>query len=73
MKKIGIGIAVVLLIAALGSCGGKKETQYDRDFKSGMEKYNSGQEMTEGEYKAVKNYENWKDSQGTKTYEEWDD
>ena len=39
---------------------------------SGIEKYNSGESMSEKEYNAVKNYNNGKDSQGEKSYSDWD-
>lgn len=68
-KRILLAVMSVMSIVLLVGCGG--ETQYDRDFKSGMEKYNSGAKMTEGEAKAVKNFKDWQSKQGEKTYNEW--
>ena len=71
MKKrvLKMLLSGIMLVCFLSGCGG--ETQYDRDYKSGMEKYRSGQKMTEGEANAVKNFLDWKSKQGEKTYNEW--
>lgn len=45
---------------------------YTITLKSGIEKYNNGETMTEEEYNAVKNFNEWSDKQGEKTYDEWD-
>lgn len=66
-------LTLTLSIALAGCGGGTRETQYDRDFKNGIEKYNSGQPMTEGEYRAVQNFKDWQSKQGEKTYDEWDE
>ena len=64
-------IAAVAAFALLTGCGGGGESQYDKDFKNGIEKYRNGEPMTEGEAKAVKNFNDWKEKQGEKTYDEW--
>lgn len=75
-KKLIKGFAVVLtcagLLGAVTGCGAD-HSDYDADLKNGYEKYLTGGEMTEKEYKAVKNFNNWKAKQGTKTYDDWDD
>lgn len=69
MKRIILIALLAISTFSLAGCGG--ESQYDKDFKSGMEKYNSGGKMTEGEANAVKNFKNWQSKQGEKTYDEW--
>ena len=45
---------------------------YKDTLNSGMEKYYSGEKMTEKEYKAVKGFNEWKSKQGSKSYSDWD-
>lgn len=62
------------LIALLGLCTGCGDGgDYRRTLESGQQKYLTGQPMTKQEYNAVKNFNNWKSNQGTKTYNQWGD
>lgn len=67
---IGVIIAVVVLLAIIGSCG-KSNNSYEDTLKSGMEKYYSGDPMTKEEHDAVQNYNEWKNNQGEKRYDQW--
>ena len=69
---IGVIVIVVLGLYLLGSCS-NSESSYDRNFKSGIEKYNTGGEMSKEEYNAVKNFNEWKDNNSSKSYSEWED
>lgn len=69
-KRLVVLLVSVFAAISLYGCGGG-ESQYDRDFKSGMEKYNNGQKMTKGEANAVKNFKDWQNNQGEKTYDQW--
>ena len=64
-------IGVLVILALLGSCSGGGSSKYEDDLNSGIEKYNNGEKMNEDEYNAVKNYNDWKDKQGEKTYDDW--
>ena len=68
-KRRLLMIAAVAALALLTGCGG--ESQYDKDFRNGVEKYQNGEPMTAGEAKAVKNFNDWREKQGEKTYDEW--
>lgn len=72
MKKKLVLFLAILGVAGivLSGCGG--ESQYDKDFQNGMDKYRNGEKMTEGEYNAVKDYQKWESKQGEKTFDEWD-
>lgn len=67
MKKI---LCYLLLAICFASCsltitGCTSETQYDRDFRNGMDKYNRGDysNMSSGEKQAVDNFKKWKAKQ----------
>ena len=64
-------IGVLLVIALFGSCSGGN-SKYDDDLNSGMKKYYSGEKMSEDEYNAVKDYNELKDKNTDKTYDDWD-
>ena len=69
VKKIFAGsVFVVMMSLPLVGC----TNDYEDTLKSGIEKYNNGETMTEEEYNAVKNFNEWSDKQGEKTYDEWD-
>ena len=74
MKNKGTGIIVavtiVVLLALMGSCSSHND-DYSKTLNDGLEKYYSGKEMTEKEYKAVESYNKWQSKQGTKTYDDW--
>lgn len=65
-------IIVFIWLASGGYKSSNKSSSYSDTLRSGEEKYWSGESMTKEEYNAVKNYHNWLDEQGDKTYNEWD-
>lgn len=65
-------IIILILLSLIGSCSSGGSSKYDDDLKSGIEKYYNGEKMNEDEYDAVKDYNDWKDKQGEKTYDDWD-
>ncbi|HIW21036.1 MAG TPA: hypothetical protein H9887_03320 [Candidatus Dorea intestinavium] len=72
-----IGLVLVIMIAfiwLLGSCSNSdsSSSKYDQDLESGYEKYQSGEDMSEDEYNAVKNFNNWREKNTDKSYDEWD-
>lgn len=75
MKKQRVK-ALIVLLASIGLLGMFTGCSGDDDYKetlnNGIEKYNTGEKMTEDEYNAVKRYNNWKDKQGEKSYDDWD-
>lgn len=72
-STILIIILIILLVAGIGSCGGDNDDEYKKMLESGQEKYYNGEPMTREEYDAVNSFNEWKDKQGSKTYDEWDD
>lgn len=69
MKKILIGFIIVGMLG-LSACGSK----YDEDFKSGMEKFENGEKMSEDEYDAVNDFLEWEQDQNNdqeKTFDAW--
>ena len=69
VKKFFAGsVFVVMMSLSLVGC----TNDYEDTLKSGIEKYDNGETMTEEEYNAVKNFNEWSDKQGEKTYDEWD-
>ena len=69
VKKFFAGsVFVVMMSLSLVGC----TNDYEDTLKSGIEKYDNGEIMTEEEYNAVKNFNEWSDKQGEKTYDEWD-
>lgn len=58
MKKIKLILLAVTVAALLTACG---ESKYDRDFKSGLDKFKSGDvsSMSKSERKAVNDFLNW--------------
>ncbi|MCI7727070.1 MAG: hypothetical protein MSH58_08050 [Clostridiales bacterium] len=68
VRIAGSIIAVSLMTGILSGC---TDNSYEKDLESGRQKYYSGQPMTKGEYDAVKNFNKWKSSQGSKTYDQW--
>lgn len=74
-----VGIVVIVLIAFFsllaligsGSGGSSSNDTYRQNLESGYEKYQKGEKMTREEYNAVKNFNDWKDKQGEKTYSDW--
>lgn len=58
------------LILMLGGCGSYDD--YEDTLNSGLEKYQSGETMTKQEYNAVKSFNDWRDKQTDKTYDQWD-
>ena len=63
---ICVAIIGILVLAVGGS-----DDSYGKILESGQRKYYSGQPMTQQEYNAVKGFNKWKDSQGSKTYDNW--
>ena len=56
-------IVLVIVVVLLWSCGSStKETQYHKDYTTGMDKFNNGDygNMTRGEKKAVNDYWEWR-------------
>lgn len=72
MGCLPIVIIIFILIGLLGSCS-DSDDDYRDTLESGQQKYYSGEEMTEEEYNAVKSFNEWKDKQSDKTYDDWDD
>ena len=68
-KRIAMLIIAALSACFLTGCGGNDS--YRDTLNSGLNKYYSGQSMSKSEYNAVKSYNNWKSSQGSKTYDGW--
>lgn len=72
MKKVFVQIVAVAMFSLMLVGCTDTESEYDKALKSGFEKYQNGEIMTEQEYNAVKDFNEWADKQGEKTYEEWD-
>lgn len=74
-KKLVKGIVLGLTCAGMAGMftGCSSDDEYEETLESGYEKYNDGEEMTEEEYNAVKGFNDWKDKQGEKSYDDWDD
>lgn len=66
-------VGILVILGLFGSCSRGGSSKYEDDLNSGMEKYYNGEKMNEDEYNAVKNFNDWKDKQGEKTYNDWDD
>jgi len=67
---IGVVLIIIVLLALIGSCSKSNDT-YEKNLKSGMEKYYSGSPMTKEEHDAVQDYNEWKSNQGEKNYDKW--
>lgn len=67
-------IAIIGFLSFIGSFSGGSGSNdtYRQNLESGYEKYQRGEKMTREEYNAVKNFNEWKDKQGEKTYSDWD-
>lgn len=61
---------MLLAVGMFSGCSSNDD--YKDTLNSGMEKYYSGEKMTEKEYKAVKGFNEWKSKQGSKSYSDWD-
>ncbi len=74
-KKVLKGLFLVsVCIGLIGIFTGCSDDDTYRDtLKSGLEKYYSGEKMDEKEYNAVKSFNKWKEKQGEKSYDDWDD
>ncbi len=77
MKKILVFLCVgTILCGTLAGCAKKANDEYADTLKSGVEKYDNGEAMTQDEYKAVKNMKEWKDKEDAKTsektYSQWE-
>ena len=70
-RVLGIILAMLIAVALLGGCTSSSKDSYKDTLVSGQKKYYSGQPMTKQEYNAVKNFNKWKSSQGSKTYDQW--
>lgn len=72
-KRSLISLLIVLCMVCLMGCGG--ESQYDKDLRNGVEKYEKGEKMTKGEYEAVNNMKEWSAKQNEnnaeKSYSDW--
>lgn len=64
-------IIIVIFLGLIGSCSSGGSSKYEDDLNSGLNKYYNGEKMNEDENNAVKNYNNWKDKQGEKSYDDW--
>lgn len=62
-----IGLFSILMLAGCGS-----NDDFEDTLNSGLEKYQSGKTMTKQEYNAVKSFNDWRDKQTDKTYDQWD-
>lgn len=72
MKKlIIVFIGITVLSYAFCSCS-SSEDEYRKTLESGQKKYYSGETMTKEEYNAVKSFNNWKNEQKNKKYNDWD-
>lgn len=69
-KRI-LGLLMVFGVV-VGLFSGCTDDTYKTDLENGRQKYYSDQPMTKGEYEAVQNFNKWKDSQGSKTYSQWE-
>ena len=72
-------VSIIIVVILLVSCGSwfnesrrRDQEEYRRTLESGQEKYYNGEKMTEEEYNAVKDFNNWKSKQGEHSYDEWD-
>lgn len=70
LRGIMLGLTCVGMTGMFSGCS--SDDKYRDTLKSGYEKYVGGEEMTEEEYKAVKEFNDWKDKQGEKSYDDWD-
>lgn len=70
-----IVIGVLMLVGLFGMCSsiGSSSSSYEDDLRNGVQKAYTGEEMTKDEYNAANNFFEWKEEQGTKTYNDWDD
>lgn len=68
MKKVLISISLFLVSLSLYGC----DNSYEETLDSGLEKYYSGEKMTEQEHDAVESYHDWIDDNKEKTYDAWD-
>ena len=62
-----IGLFSILMLAGCGS-----NDDFEDTLNRGLEKYQSGETMTKQEYNAVKSFNDWRDKQTDKTYDQWD-
>ena len=62
-----IGLFSILMLAGCGS-----NDDFEDTLNSGLEKNQSGETMTKQEYNAVKSFNDWRDKQTDKTYDQWD-
>ena len=69
MKKKNL-LLVVMAISAF-SLFGCSESDYEKNLRSGYEKYQTGGKMSGDEYKAVNDFNKWKSSNSEKTYDQW--
>lgn len=77
LRSIFFGSVVFVAVvssAIMGCSSGSND--YENTLKSGIEKYENGEEMTQEEYNAVKNFNDWSEKQSEKqsekTYSEWE-
>ena len=71
MKNRLLIIATIAIIAlTLTGCSSSSDSYRDT-LNSGLEKYATGGKMTKQEYNAVKSFNDWRDKQGGKTYDDW--
>lgn len=74
----GLLIPIILVVWLFVSCSSsfsesrrKDQEQYRNTLESGQQKYYNGESMTQEEYNAVKDFNNWKDKQGEHAYDDW--
>lgn len=71
MKGLFLVSVCIGLIGIFTGCS--DDDTYRDTLKSGLEKYYSGEKMDEKEYNVVKSFNKWKEKQGEKSYDDWDD
>lgn len=68
-KLIATIVCIICLLFCLSGCSSSND--YANTLRSGYSKYQNGQKMSYDEYKAVQEFNQWRDKQGEKTYSGW--
>ncbi len=69
---IGVIIVLVIIFSIIGACSNSSD-KYKKTLQSGMEKYYNGDPMSKEEHDAVQGFNDWKNNQGEKTYDQWNE
>ena len=71
-RKLVSIITVILIMIMLVACGRSSSDSYRETLESGQRKAINGEKMSQQEYNAVKDFNEWKEKNSEKTYEDWD-